>query len=110
MVTSVWMRKKLSGPCAGAGVPAAAMVVTHAELHASWLRLVSTSQAAILQALIEAYPASIHKDELADRVGVSRTSGGYFNNLGHLRTLGAIDYPQKGVARATEILFPHRGA
>lgn len=76
------------------------------ELHASWLRIVSTSQAAILEALLEAYPESIAKDDLADRVGVSRTSGGYFNNLGHLRTLGAIDYPQKGFARAAEILFP----
>ena len=39
-------------------------------------------------------------------VGVSRTSGGYFNNLGRLRTLGAIDYPQKGQVRAADILFP----
>lgn len=34
------------------------------------------------------------------------TSGGYFNNLGRLRTLGAIHYPQKGTVRATDILFP----
>lgn len=76
------------------------------DLHTSWLRIVSAPQAAILQALLVMYPDSLPKDELADRVGVSRTSGGYFNNLGHLRTLGAIDYPQKGSARAADILFP----
>lgn len=76
------------------------------ELHESWLRIVSNPQAAILEVLIEIYPGSIGKDDLADRVGASRTSGGYFNNLGHLRTLGAIDYPQKGMVQATSILFP----
>lgn len=76
------------------------------DLHASWLRIVSNPQAAILEALMTIYPQAISKDDLADRVGVSRTSGGYFNNLGHLRTLGAIDYPQKGMVAATEILFP----
>jgi hypothetical protein len=76
------------------------------DLHASWLAIVPAPQAAILGALIEIYPASIPKDDLADRVGVSRTSGGFFNNLGRLRTLGAIEYPNRGEARATDILFP----
>jgi hypothetical protein len=76
------------------------------DLHDSWLRIVSAPQAAILRELLLAYPGAIHKDLLADRVGVSRTSGGYFNNLGHLRTIGAIDYPEKGHARAEDILFP----
>lgn len=76
------------------------------DLHASWLAIVSKPQAAILEVVLDIYPASIAKDDLADRVGASRTSGGYFNNLGHLRTLGAIDYPQKGVVAATSILFP----
>lgn len=76
------------------------------ELHESWLRAVSNPQAAILEVLLARYPKAIAKDELADAVGVSRTSGGYFNNLGHLRTLGAIDYPQKGQVAATDILFP----
>ena len=62
--------------------------------------------ATILRAAVAAYPRSIAKDELADQVGVSRTSGGYFNNLGRLRTLGAITYPERGTVRAAEILFP----
>lgn len=78
------------------------------DLHASWLRIVPAPQAAILQAAIAIYPKSIGKNELADQVGVSRTSGGYFNNLGRLRTLGAIDYPERGTVRAAAILFPEK--
>lgn len=41
----------------------------------------------------------------AVRIGVSPTSGGYFNNLGSLRTLGVLDYPALGHVVATPILF-----
>jgi Mn-dependent DtxR family transcriptional regulator len=82
---------------------------TLADLHASWLGILPRPQADLLAALIEVYPDAVSKDELADRVGVSRTSGGYFNNLGRLRTLGAIDYPQKSYAKASDILFPKVG-
>lgn len=76
------------------------------ELHESWYRIMPAPQAAILRAAVAAYPKAIPKDELADIIGVSRTSGGYFNNLGRLRTMGAIDYPQRGTVRAADILFP----
>lgn len=79
------------------------------DLHNSWLAILPTPQAAILRIAIDSYPKNIGKDLLADAVGVSRTSGGYFNNLGRLRTLGAIDYPQKGTVRAADILFPIGG-
>lgn len=78
------------------------------DLHESWYRILPAAQATILRAAVAAYPGAIPKDELADQVGVSRTSGGYFNNLGRLRTLGAIDYPQRGTVRATDILFPRK--
>ena len=32
-------------------------------------------------------------------------SGRYANNLGHLRTLGAVTYPHAGFVRAAEIMF-----
>lgn len=76
------------------------------ELHESWYRILPQAQATILASAVAVYPGSVAKDDLADIVGVSRTSGGYFNNLGRLRTLGAIDYPQKGMVRAADILFP----
>jgi hypothetical protein len=76
------------------------------DLHNSWFRILPQPQATLLALAIGIYPNSLTKDDLADLAGVSRTSGGYFNNLGKLRTLGAIDYPQKGMVRATDLLFP----
>lgn len=83
-----------------------ATVTTLEDLHAAWLRQVSAPQGAILRALIAAFPAGLDRDELAANVGASTSSSAYANNLGHLRTLGAIDYPQKGMVQATSILFP----
>lgn len=76
------------------------------ELHEKWLEIVTEPQAKILRALIEAHPEPMQKDSLAEAIGVSPTSGGYFNNLGALRTLGAIDYPQKGFAALTKYVMP----
>jgi len=76
------------------------------DLHNAWLNVISTPQANILAALIELYPEDISKNDLAVRIGVSERSGGYFNNLGRLRTLGVIDYPAPGRVVATDLLFP----
>lgn len=76
------------------------------QLHDAWCNIVSGSQAKILRALIEIYPEDLSKDELANQIGVSQRSGGYYNNLGRLRTLGAIAYPEPGRVAATELLFP----
>lgn len=76
------------------------------DLHESWLNIVSVSQAKILTHLIDIHPAKIMKSVLADMIGVSSTSGGYFNNLGKLRTLGAVMYPASGYVRASDLLFP----
>lgn len=81
-------------------------IASVAALHEAWCRQVSGAQAAILRELIALHPDDIGKDELAERLDVSPTSGGYFNNLGRLRSLGAIDYPKPGRAVATELLFP----
>lgn len=67
--------------------------------------VVSNPQWSILEQLIELYPTDIAKDELAERIGVSATSGGYANNLGRLRTYGLIDYPQPGRVVALPVLF-----
>lgn len=76
------------------------------ELHESWYRILPRPQAAILRALIDIYPEAMRKDDLAAQVDVSPTSGGYFNNLGRLRTLGAVEYPSPGMVRAADILWP----
>jgi hypothetical protein len=82
------------------GVPA-----TTTELHEAIRRKLPPAKWRILEVLIEAYPGTVSKDELAERVGASPTSGGYFNNLGSLRSLGLIDYPQPGTAAALPVLF-----
>ncbi len=64
-----------------------------------------TSQARILKVLIAQYPKAITKDDLAEQTQQSPTSGGYFNNLGRLRSLGLIDYPSPGLAVAQPVLF-----
>lgn len=43
---------------------------------------------------------------LETRLLVQAGSGGYFNNLGRLRTLGAIDYPSRGHVSVAPLLFP----
>lgn len=79
---------------------------TRADLHASWMRMVPRPQAAILEHLIKAYPGFLSKQKLAELAGASATSSAYANNLGSLRTMGALDYPQPGMVKATPILFP----
>lgn len=81
-------------------------IATLQSLHDAWYRTITPPQAKILAALIKIYPEDIEKVELAERIGVSGTSGGYFNNLGRLRTIGAIDYPTPGRVMATDLLFP----
>ena len=67
--------------------------------------LLSGSQIRILEVLRVVYPEPIAKDELAERSGQKSTSGGYFNNLGSMRTAGLLDYPRPGVVKAAEWLF-----
>lgn len=76
------------------------------KVHEHWLNVVSGPQRKILEVLIETHPNEIAKDELAQQIGVSPTSGGYFNNLGRLRTLGAVDYPSPGKVALTRYVMP----
>ena len=44
---------------------------------------------------------ALHKTQVAAFAGVSPNSGSFANNLGRLRTLGLIDYPQPGTVAFT---------
>lgn len=58
----------------------------------------------LLREALAAYPESLSNDELARRTGYA--IGGAFNNpRGHLRTLGLIEYPDRGMVRARRLLF-----
>ncbi|MUL61065.1 hypothetical protein B5P44_00505 [Mycobacterium sp. CBMA 213] len=84
-----------------------AVTPTTDELHRRISEAVKESKWRILEALIDAYPSALSRAELAKRAGISPSSSGYANSLGALRTLGLLDYPQKGYVAATEVLFLH---
>jgi uncharacterized protein len=75
------------------------------ELQRAVISKVSRPQGALLEALIAAYPAPLTREELADAAGTSSTSSGFEKNLSTLRTLGVIDYPERGYVVALPILF-----
>jgi uncharacterized protein len=77
-----------------------------ADLHSAWLGLVTNPQARILETLINTRPEAMSKADLARVVDVSESSGSFANNLGRLRTLGVVEYPNRGFVRAADVLFP----
>jgi ABC-type dipeptide/oligopeptide/nickel transport system ATPase component len=68
-------------------------------------RVLGGSEARILETLHASYPEITGKVELAEAVGFSANSGGFNNYLGHMRTLGFIEYPQPGKVRCSDWLF-----
>jgi len=58
-----------------------------------------------LKIIVDAYPNTISREELAMQVDYSPTSGSFKNMLSHLRSTGLIDYEGKEV-KATEEMFP----
>ena len=81
-------------------------LMTLPQLHGAWCSYLSGPQERIVRALIEIYPDAITRVELAEATEQSAGSGGYSNNLGALRSLGLVDYPQSGHVAATALLFP----
>lgn len=78
---------------------------TTEELHTAIRAKLPPAKWKILEALIGRYPNSVTKDALAESIGVSPTSGGYFNNLGSLRSLGLLSYPRPSEVAALPVLF-----
>lgn len=78
---------------------------TTEELHDLVRGLVPAAQWSIVDRLLDVYPDALPREELADRVDVPVTSGGFKNNLGRLRSLGLIDYPSSGMVAALPVLF-----
>ena len=69
-------------------------IATLAELHDAWRQKLARPRVAILDALIAVYPNALSKEECGQQAGASATSSAYQNNLGALRSLGLIDYPE----------------
>jgi len=79
--------------------------VSNEELHRMIQRHISNPQWALLQVLIHYYPKSLSREELAAGANVSAVSSGYEKNVSTLRSLGFIDYPDKGHVAAQPVLF-----
>lgn len=60
------------------------------ELRAYWLSAFTPATASMLQVLINAEGEWLHRDEIADRAGVSRTSSGLSGGLRELRDHGVV--------------------
>ncbi len=78
---------------------------TTGALQAEVFAMVGGSKARILRVLIAAYPNALPKLEVAEKAEQSPTSSAFGNNLGALRSLGLIDYPQPGWVAAESVLF-----
>lgn len=90
---------------AGRDVASAAHAPSTAEeLQAYAYELVGPAKARLLRVLVDAHEP-VAKQELADAAGASSTSSSFSNNLGSLRSLGLIDYPEPGYVAALPILF-----
>lgn len=76
------------------------------DLHAAWVRQLSGPQGAILVQAAAEYPSPLSRMIMARRVGVSENSSGFEKNLSRLRSLGLLEYPERGYVAATSLLFP----
>ncbi len=83
-----------------------ATALTLSEFHNAWFRMLPSPQAAILEALLGVYPKDLDRKSLSDKVYASPSSSGFQNNLGRLRSMGAIEYPATGIVKASAIMFP----
>jgi hypothetical protein len=81
---------------------------TTEALQQTLMSRLAAPQARILQVLIEAYPADVEREALADRSQASSTSSAFANNLGRLRSLGLIS--KSGPITALPVLFLEEAA
>lgn len=77
------------------------------DLHARVLGLFEGAHQKVLNPLLGCYPHSMSREDLAARAGYTNlASKGFTNAIGRLRSLGMIDYPERGQVVATSVLFP----
>ena len=75
------------------------------EMHRRVLDVLPGPEKRILSELLKVYPESLPDNELASRSGYTAGGGGFNNPRGRLRSLGLVDYPERGTVRAADLLF-----
>lgn len=84
--------------------------LTPQELQKRVLDRLPGPEAKLLRALLDVYPEALSNEDLARRSGYEPGGGAFNNPRGRLRSLGLVDYPQKGHVRARDVLFPGGGS
>jgi hypothetical protein len=77
---------------------------TSDEMLARAKRVLGGSEGKLLELLHESRETTA-KTDLAEAAGFSPNSGGFNNYLGHMRTLGFIEYPQPGQVKCADWLY-----
>lgn len=80
-------------------------LVTVEDLQAAIFQQVGERKARILRLLIAEYPSPLSRDALADALGYHPRTKSFTNDLGNMRSLGLIDYPDAGAVVALPVLF-----
>lgn len=80
---------------------------TNDELHGRIFELMPGPESRLLRPLIERFPKQMDRQELAAKSGYGNTaSTGFAKAISRLSSLGLIEYPERGMVRAKDLLFP----
>ena len=79
--------------------------LTTEELHRKVLSVLPNPEQRLLKPLIERYPEDMSHEELAELSEYTFGAGAFNNPRGRLKTLGLVEYTQKGRIKAADLLF-----
>lgn len=79
--------------------------LTPDELQARVLQRLPGPEQKLLRVLLDKYPEPVTNEELARAAGYEPGGGAFNNPRGRLRSLGLVDYPDRGLVRALPVLF-----
>lgn len=77
---------------------------TGAALREHWYAQLGKAPRMILEALADAHPHALTKDEVAEATGYEASGGGFANALGKLRTLELIRGPGSGMVISDDLM------
>lgn len=76
------------------------------EIHEQWLSILSGLERGIVQVLVDAHPEPLSREAVGTQLGKSHEGGYFSNTLGRLHTIGAVDYPSKGMLALSRHVMP----
>ncbi len=79
--------------------------LTQQAIQSQVMTILDGPQKRILKPLLERWPDSVDKNELAELAGYVPGTGGFTGPIGRLHTTGIVDYTGKNQAKAADFLF-----